>query len=750
MKWVKGPIIRGKDGQNPIAGRDYRVPKDGRTPIKGVDYFDGAPGKSPVAGIDFIIPPPVPGKAGSPDNGEQIITKINSSAGQIDASRIKNLPTVTRELPAISLFGRRGGGSGVPQMQISVSGVSLGQDIRKINFTGSAVTGTRQADGVITIDISGGGTVTSVSNADGTLTISPTTGAVVASVNTNVVVPYMGATGNVNLGSWSLRAGELLLLENSDVVFNQGGATELAYGQFGANQMFIGNTSFSAVLDISLIATSDKIFTFPNVSGTFALLQTAQTFTANQSFSTGATTDLNIISTAGDDYAIRNASGTFSIRNTTDSRNDISISQAGAITLTGPVGANSTMSISGDTIIQGFLNMTGSDGTAPFVLFSTNTGIGGNAGLLQLWAGGVDVFDAVSTETRLNVQLNAQNKIIINIGNAGTDFTSAGGLTLAGALTTNSTIQANGNVTVGADAAGKIVKFFGPFASGTYFLWSTAGDIDYCVVKGNNTGNYPYNLNIESTTTQSWLGIFESGRGASSTTGSFFGVSGDEFDIYNYQGAALGSGNFPIKFFSGFGSALTLIMDGANNTRLNTGSFFVGDANTSVTPNGWNTTGARQITVKPDSGSTPANKDAAISVLGQNAGTLRGLDIWYDGSATTSFIDNRYDLTGIGLTFRMRTNGTPVSVLAMTDTTLTVGDGINVGIGSTTGTKFGASNSKIGVFGATAVVQSTGWSVTAGYTADKAFDPESTTLTETARVLGTLVDQLKTYGWLAA
>jgi Head domain of trimeric autotransporter adhesin len=43
-----------------------------------------------------------------------------------------------------------------------------------------------------------------------------------------------------------------------------------------------------------------------------------------------------------------------------------------------------------------------------------------------------------------------------------------------------------------------------------------------------------------------------------------------------------------------------------------------------------------------------------------------------------------------------------------------------------------------------------GWAVTAGYAADKAFSPESTTLTECARVLGTLIDALKTYGILAA
>ena len=45
---------------------------------------------------------------------------------------------------------------------------------------------------------------------------------------------------------------------------------------------------------------------------------------------------------------------------------------------------------------------------------------------------------------------------------------------------------------------------------------------------------------------------------------------------------------------------------------------------------------------------------------------------------------------------------------------------------------------------------STGWAVTAGYTADKAFNPEATTVTELARVVGTLIDVLKANGLLGA
>jgi collagen type I alpha len=67
------------------------------------------------------------------------------------------------------------------------------------------------------------------------------------------------------------------------------------------------------------------------------------------------------------------------------------------------------------------------------------------------------------------------------------------------------------------------------------------------------------------------------------------------------------------------------------------------------------------------------------------------------------------------------------------------------------GTKIGvAASQPIAFWNATPVAQPAGWSVTAGYTATKTFNPESTTLTEVARVLGTLIDTLKTVGLVGA
>lgn len=121
---------------------------------------------------------------------------------------------------------------------------------------------------------------------------------------------------------------------------------------------------------------------------------------------------------------------------------------------------------------------------------------------------------------------------------------------------------------------------------------------------------------------------------------------------------------------------------------------------------------------------------------GSSAGTpsVRTPDaaIYFDG--TDLIIDGDEVSTG---TVKFLSNITMSSQNIVTDTT--------------TGTKFATGNTqKLGWWNATPVVQSTGWSITAGYTADKAFDPEATSGLETARVLGTLIDALKTYGILGA
>jgi hypothetical protein len=78
-------------------------------------------------------------------------------------------------------------------------------------------------------------------------------------------------------------------------------------------------------------------------------------------------------------------------------------------------------------------------------------------------------------------------------------------------------------------------------------------------------------------------------------------------------------------------------------------------------------------------------------------------------------------------------------------------DAKNMSFGTATGTKIGsAATEKLAFWNSTPVVQNAGWSATAGYTATRTFNPEATSVTELARVVGTLVDTLKTYGLLGA
>lgn len=80
---------------------------------------------------------------------------------------------------------------------------------------------------------------------------------------------------------------------------------------------------------------------------------------------------------------------------------------------------------------------------------------------------------------------------------------------------------------------------------------------------------------------------------------------------------------------------------------------------------------------------------------------------------------------------------------------LRLDEGVNVSVGTTTGTMYGTlGTQKQAWWGATPVVRSTGWSVTPGYTVDKAFNPEACTVTELARFVGALADALKAYGML--
>jgi len=122
------------------------------------------------------------------------------------------------------------------------------------------------------------------------------------------------------------------------------------------------------------------------------------------------------------------------------------------------------------------------------------------------------------------------------------------------------------------------------------------------------------------------------------------------------------------------------------------------------------------------------------------------------GSATVTTGDVRLPATAsvyAGTSLALGLTTTPVMTLSTA--LITIANGYNLQFGASSGTKLGlANNVKLAFWGATPVVQNAGWSATAGYTATRTFNPEATSVTELARVVGTLVDTLKTYGLLGA
>lgn len=171
---------------------------------------------------------------------------------------------------------------------------------------------------------------------------------------------------------------------------------------------------------------------------------------------------------------------------------------------------------------------------------------------------------------------------------------------------------------------------------------------------------------------------------------------------------------------------------------------------------------ARAISVLSATNAGTFTTNYGIFVDAQTVGAFNyGVAIAAAGTQTlwlSSTADNTTAAAGIGFgssrdttVYRSGTSALTVGGSLVVTGDYTVTDAKNVVLGTATGTKFGtATTQKMAWWNATPVVQSTGWSVTAGYTASKSFDPETASLLQANRVLGTLVDLLKTYGIVGA
>lgn len=156
-KGEKGDSITGPAGPRGVRGAKGESGDDGAPGARGPQGERGLTGPQGVRGErgDNGLPGEIgdPGDNGSPDTPVEIVAKINQAPdGSIEASKVKNIPTVFREVPHLSIFGT--GGRSTP-LQVKFNGVNLGQDIRVLEFAGS-VTVTRNGEGHVLVSPTGG------------------------------------------------------------------------------------------------------------------------------------------------------------------------------------------------------------------------------------------------------------------------------------------------------------------------------------------------------------------------------------------------------------------------------------------------------------------------------------------------------------------------------------------------------------------------------------------------------------------
>lgn len=151
---------KGDPGKNGVDGKvGPRGPEGPESKsIRGPQGYPGLKGEQGVQGPQGPVGPQ--GPAASEANLEVLLNQLFAKLKEegIPYEFIKGGPKETktvRELPSISLFGGRSGGRG--SMIVRNGTISLGQDIRILNFTGAGATVTRSGEGIVTVDIPTGG-----------------------------------------------------------------------------------------------------------------------------------------------------------------------------------------------------------------------------------------------------------------------------------------------------------------------------------------------------------------------------------------------------------------------------------------------------------------------------------------------------------------------------------------------------------------------------------------------------------------
>jgi len=225
---------------------------------------------------------------------------------------------------------------------------------------------------------------------------------------------YVNVTGDTMTGVLIMGASIEFHSFSYDVSFWNEALTEAAGFQgVGDGQLYLFGSTAGAILDVSGI-TADKTFQFPNASGTLAILETAQTFTADQ-------TVPDLIMSGGDIYPTADSTTAIQINKADGTTNVLNVD-----TTNGRVGI-------GTTTPSAPLHVSGTSGAAYYasIYFEGGQIVGyaasGDSPSLNLYSGayytgyyydtaGTDYgrFFAVTPEGTGNLYIKGSGKIGIN------------------------------------------------------------------------------------------------------------------------------------------------------------------------------------------------------------------------------------------------------------------------------------------------------------------------------------------------
>lgn len=314
-------------------------------------------------------------------------------------------------------------------------------------------------------------------------------------------------------------------------------------------------------------------------------------------------------------------------------------------------------------------------------------------------------------------------------------------------------------------------------ASGTFKVTNTTDAIDFFQMNGSEEAAFSTNYGP-----QSLIGLYVQKRSTSTSSGAAAAFTATQEVV---TGGAWAGGNQ-----RGFLGGVAYIADqdfnnGAGLIGLEGGTTVISNTHTIQSAVGlfgtYSGSGSSTTTIAAcisnfgnvASGHTVTSYYACKLTAAQNSGTITnqyGLFIpamtsgtsnfeqWMDTTAAIYFRASGQKIYSSAAstvdidassTVNFRNAGTVQA--SFSSSSLTMAEGTNVKCGTATGTKFGTgSTEKLGWWGTTAVVRSSGWGSITNVTTDKVYDANSTSLDEIADVLGTLIAQLVSYGILGA